>query len=269
VIIDCHVHAGEGDGFTGPWDTAAPLGDYLRRARAAGITRAVLFAAFHTDYQRANRAVARLVRARPDRFWGFAFVHAGRDRGRIRRMVEEAVNRWSFVGIKVHRHDARLTREVCDTARALHLPILYDVAGEVSSVELFAGAYPDVPFIIPHLGSFADDWAAQTAFLPTLEGMANVHTDTSGVRRFDLLARAVERAGAHKVLFGTDGPWLHPGVELAKVRALSLSSGEEARILGGNFMRLTAPVRSLIRAATGAAHLQRPVCHPEPLRGPL
>ena len=33
MIIDSHCHAGQGDGLTGPWDTSAPLGAYLRRAR--------------------------------------------------------------------------------------------------------------------------------------------------------------------------------------------------------------------------------------------
>ncbi len=37
MVIDCHCHAGQGDGFTGPWDTDAPLGAYLQRAARAGI----------------------------------------------------------------------------------------------------------------------------------------------------------------------------------------------------------------------------------------
>ena len=94
--------------------------------------------------------------------------------------------------------------------------------GEVSTVDLIAVEYPDVAFIIPHLGSFADDWKAQRAFLDPLARHANVFTDTSGVRRFDLLAEAVERAGPGKVLFGSDGPWLHPAVGLAKIRGLEL-----------------------------------------------
>ena len=53
----------------------------------------------------------------------------------------------------------------------------------------------------------------------------------------------VERAGADKFLFGSDGPWLHPGVELAKVRALRLPANEEALVLGGNFLRLIRRVR--------------------------
>jgi hypothetical protein len=182
--------------------------------------------------------VARIVSTQPERFYGFAFVHAQRDRGRVAELVREAVARYGFSGIKVHRYDARLTREVCEAARAWSLPILYDPMGEIAPLEMVVGEYRDVPFIIPHLGSFADDWAAQRSLLDLLERHDNVFTDTSGVRRFDLLVEAVRRGGAHKILFGTDGPWLHPGLELAKVRELPLDEAGRALVMGGNFLRL-------------------------------
>jgi predicted TIM-barrel fold metal-dependent hydrolase len=243
MIIDSHCHAGKGDGLTGPWDTAAPLGKYLRRATAAGIDRTVLFPAFHSNYAVANREVAGIVASRRNRFYGYAFVHPDRDRGRVFPMVKVAVEQYGFRGIKVHRYDGRITREICEVARAFALPVLYDVMGEVSVVELLAREYPDLTFIIPHLGSFADDWRAQLALIDHLVRHPNVYTDTSAIRRFDLLQEAVRRAGAAKVLFGTDGPWLHPGVELAKVRVLGLAQYEEQLILSGNFLRLTAGVR--------------------------
>jgi hypothetical protein len=243
MIIDCHCHAGPGDGLSGPWDTRAGLGQYLPRAAAAGISRTVVFPAFHSDYAVANRAVARIVASHPTRLWGFAFIHAARDRGRVFQLVHEAVVRFGFRGIKVHRYDARISREICDVARRFRLPVLYDVMGEVSTVELLATEYPDVAFIIPHMGSFADDWRAQLALIDLLERHANVHTDTSGVRRFDLLEQAVCRAGARKVLFGSDGPWLHPGVELAKIRALGLSDTDDRLVSGGNLLRLMRHVR--------------------------
>ena len=253
MIIDCHCHAGKGDGLTGPWDTAAPLGAYLVRAAQAGIHKTVLFAPFHSDYRAANRQVARIVAGQPERFLGFAFVHAERDRGRMATLVGEAVERYGFVGIKVHRHDARITREVCEAAQTYALPVLYDVMGEISVVELLATEYPDVNFIIPHLGSFADEWRAQHLFIDYLVRHPNVYTDTSGVRRFDLLEQAVSRAGAHKVLFGSDGPWLHPGLELAKVKALGLPLEELRRVLAGNLLELLGGSRkfevSEIRAA--------------------
>jgi predicted TIM-barrel fold metal-dependent hydrolase len=115
--------------------------------------------------------------------------------------------------------------------------------GKVSVCELLAQEYPDVDFIIPHLGSFADDWRAQLALIDHLARHRNIYTDTAGVRRFDLLEQAVQRAGPSKVLFGSDGPWLHPGVELEKVYVLGLSEAEERLVLGKNFLRLNARVR--------------------------
>jgi uncharacterized protein len=244
MIIDAHCHAGHGDGLTGPWDTAAPLGRYLRRAGAAGIERTVLFAAFHSDYRAANREVARIVRSRPERFIGFAFINAERDRGRVAEMIEEAVEEHGFRGIKVHRHDARITREICDAARAWSLPVLYDVMGEIAPVELLATEYRDVDFIIPHLGAFGDKWDAQRALLDLLVRHPNIYADTSSVQRFDLLVEAVRRAGAGKILFGSDGPWFHPGLELHKIRLLGLPPRDEAKILGGNLQRLIGEARA-------------------------
>ena len=196
MIIDCHCHAGAGDGLIGPWDTCADLTKYRVWAAAAGIGHTVLFPAFHSNYAGANREVAAIVSADRRRYSGFAFVHAARDAGRVAVMVTDLVRRHGFRGIKVHRYDARISREICETARALRVPVLYDVMGEVSAADLLAAEYPDVDFIIPHLGSFADDWRAQNAFLSPLARHPNIYTDTSGVRRFDLLEDAVRRRTA-------------------------------------------------------------------------
>ena len=244
MIIDSHCHAGKGDGLTAPADTSAPLEQYLVRARAAGIDRTIIFAALSTGYQEANRAIACMVRVRPDRLVGFAFLHPIADKGRIASMVAEAVGPLGLIGLKVHRHDGRITREICDAALRHRLPVLYDVLDDVAPVELLAREYLQVNFIIPHLGSFADDWRAQMALIDHLERHPNVFTDTAGVRRFDILEQAVRRAGAHKVLFGSDGPWLHPAVELAKVMALEISDADRALILSGNFLRLTRAARA-------------------------
>jgi predicted TIM-barrel fold metal-dependent hydrolase len=256
TIVDCHCHVGKGDGLTGPWDTDAALHPYLERANAAGVTHTVLFAAFSSDYGTANRDVARIVASAPARFIGFAYVDAVRDRGRVRVMVEDMVDRHGFAGIKVHRHDGRITREICEVARLRRLPVLYDPRGENTTVEMIAREYPDVAFIIPHLSSFADDWRAQLAFIDQLVRHPNIYTDTSGVRYFDLLADAVRRAGASKVLWGSDGPFLHPGVELAKVPALRLNRPDEDLVLSGNLLRLIRRVRRRPRPMAGATTAQ-------------
>jgi predicted TIM-barrel fold metal-dependent hydrolase len=244
MIIDCHCHAGKGDGLTGPWDTDASLDNYLQWADECGINKTVLFAAFNSNYVKANAAVARIVASNRKRFYGFAFVNAAKDAGNIYSMVHTAVMKYGFCGIKVHRYDASISREVCATAKQLRLPVLYDVMGEVQQLHLLAKEYPTVNFIIPHLGSFADDWKSQVAFISVIERYPNIYTDLSGVRRFDLVQEVYERAGAGKILFGSDGPWIHPATELIKITALHTCVEDKNKMLSGNFLRLTNNIHS-------------------------
>lgn len=249
MIVDAHCHAGTGDGLTGPWDTRAPLAAYARRARAAGIDRTVLLACFTSDYRAANREVGSLVRAQPDRYWGFAFVHGQRDSGRVADLVGEAVQEWGARGIKLHGHDGPISREVCTVAQAHGLPVLYDVAGRTDALRLVATEYPRVNFVVPHLGSFADDWAAQCRVVDLLGQHPNLYVDTSGVRRFDILLSALRAVGPRRIVFGSDGPWLHPGLELAKIGLLGLSRADQALVTSRNALRLMGlpdPSRRLV-----------------------
>jgi predicted TIM-barrel fold metal-dependent hydrolase len=246
LVIDAHVHIGTGDGLHGPWDTAAPLSLYLRRARPAGIGGAVIMAPLTSDYPTANETIATLIRTRPG-LLGYLFINARSEAGTIQDRVAAAVGQ-GFCGLKVHAHDARITREIAEAARRWQLPVLYDPAGDTATVEMVVRAYPDVAWVVPHLSSFADDWKAQCAFVDQLVRLPNLFTDTSGVRYFDLLEDAARRAGPAKILFGSDGPFLHPGVELAKARALPFDADGMAQVLSGNVLRLTAPVRARFRA---------------------
>jgi predicted TIM-barrel fold metal-dependent hydrolase len=238
VIIDCHCHAGRGDLMTAPWNTDAPLEAYLRRARNAGIAHTIVFPAFHSDYAIANRELARLVARDRTRLTGFAMVHCGRDARRIDKMLDEAVLRFGFRGVKVHGHEYLPTRALCEAAQRLRIPVLVDVGGKAHAIDMFAPQYPAVNFIIPHLGSFADSVRAHQEVIYQLRRYQNVYADTSGVRRFDYLVEAVREAGPRKILFGSDGPWLHPGLELHKIKLLGLEPRAESLITGANAHRL-------------------------------
>lgn len=239
MILDGHCHAGRGDGMTAPWNTDAPLGKYLRRARRAGIVRTVVVPAFHSDYAQANEELARLVANSRGRLIGFAMIHARNDAGRIAEMIARAV-RLGLRGIKLHAHDALPGREVFEAAQRHRLPVLFDVAGRAHVIDMIAPQYPDVPLIVPHLGSFADDFRTHQQVIDQLVRHRSVYADTSGVRRFDYLVEAVRQAGPGKLIFGSDGPWLHPALELHKIRLLSLPREQEALILGENLARLLA-----------------------------
>lgn len=238
MIIDCHCHAGTGDGFRGPWDTEAPIERHLERAQRAGIDRTVVFPVFNSDYAAANRRLERIVRRHPNQLIGFAAVNPGRDAGRVAKMVGTAVEEYGFRGIKVHGFDSFPKREVCEVAQRYGIPLLVDVVRQVAAVEMLAGQYPGLNFIVPHLGGFSDDWMVHLQVIDQLIRYPNVYADTSGVRYWDAIRIAVARAGPGKVLFGSDGPQLHPSVELHKIRVLGLPPRDEQLITGGNIARL-------------------------------
>lgn len=238
MIIDGHCHAGRGDRLSAPWSTDAPLGDYLRRAYTVGIRHTIVIPAGHGNYAEANAGLARIVSRHPQRLIGFAAVHARRDAGRVFEILSRAIKEYGFRGVKLHGYDAMPTREVCDAVRRLQVPLLIDVVGRAYIIDLIAPQYPQVNFIIPHLGSFNDDWRAQQQVVDQLVRLPNVYADTAGVRRFDYILQAVRRAGARKLIFGSDGPWLHPGLELHKIHLLGLTESDESLILYRNIADL-------------------------------
>lgn len=239
AVLDAHCHAGTGAvlGHSGDGADDLALARYVQQARRAGIDGAVLFAPLTNDHRRANERAGRIARARPDRWVWFLLVHPGADRGRVEAVVAQAVAT-GCRGLKVHWSDGPITAEIGMAARRHGLPVIYDPRGDLARVEWAARRFDDVAWIIPHLSSFADDWRAQTGLIGLLERVPNLFTDTAGVRYADVLSAAVERAGPHKVLFGTDGPLLHPAVEWAKIEALDLPLPSTALIAGGNLLRL-------------------------------
>ena len=238
MVIDIHCHTGTAEKLQAPWTTRADLSAYLERAEEAGIDKTVVFAITSDDYERANAEVAEIVARHTDKLIGFARIHPERDKGKIERLLRRAVEDYGFRGIKVHGGEALPTREVCEVAKSLNLPILVDIMGRVEVLPLLAVEFPEVNFVVAHLGSFADDWRVFQVMPFMLAKFPNLYADTSGVRFIDHLLEAIRVAGAKKMLFGSDGPLLHPGLELHKIRLLKLPQEDEALILGENARRL-------------------------------
>jgi uncharacterized protein len=229
VIVDAHCHAGKGN----PSRRAVAVGSSgcvpaPRTGRGNPTDDRVRAAPFADDSASANRTVAAVVGRYRPRLVGAVWINTRRDAGQVAELVAVGVGRYGFRGIKVHRHEHGLTCEVLDAAREFEVPIVYDPASRAASIDLAAAEYPDVSMIIAHLGSFADDWQTYQLVCDQAVRHANVFADSSGVRRFDYLVQLVRRAGPRKLVFGCDGPYLHPGVELAKIRLLGLSPRDEA-----------------------------------------
>jgi predicted TIM-barrel fold metal-dependent hydrolase len=82
-------------------------------------------------------------------------------------------------------------------------------------------------------GYFHVDEAIEVA-----ERQPNIVLETSATPYPDKIREAVERIGAERVVFGSDGPVSSPVLEREKVMIADLSPEETDLVLGGNAARL-------------------------------
>lgn len=93
--------------------------------------------------------------------------------------------------------------------------------------------FPRTNFILEHMGAPPADVEATEA-AATLD---NFFLETS-LGSYLHVVETVKRAGASKVLFGSEYPLSHPALEMKKVLLLPIPDGERERILGGNAREL-------------------------------
>jgi uncharacterized protein len=235
AVIDAHCHAGRGQALSAPWTTRADPELTLRRMQDAGIDRTIIFPINNQQYDQANAEIADICRRHPGKFIGFAKHDPQTEAGRITAMLRHEVQTLGLKGLKLHRLP---TREVLDAVSELRVPILYHPE-KVSNLHMIASEFPNVPFIVAHLGNFAShDWTEHIAAIEVARRYPNVYLETSSVVFQRFLEQAVREVGAGKLIFGSDGPELDSRVELYKVRLLKLSPDDEARVLGGNIHKL-------------------------------
>jgi predicted TIM-barrel fold metal-dependent hydrolase len=104
----------------------------------------------------------------------------------------------------------------------------------------FANAYPDVRLTLAHIGCGWDgDYTHQVRSIhETIHG--NVWTDTSSARSVvpGLIEWAVREVGADRVLFGTDTPFYHAGVQRARIDQADRTDQAKALVLRENAVSL-------------------------------
>ena len=236
MIIDAHVHAGHADALTDSWETFGDIEVSLRRMDQVGIDKAVVLPIGSANFQHYNRELARIVQAHADRLFGFAKVNQTADAGRIEAMLAEAFDKLPLLGLKLHGHPNREIMEVMDHYRK---PILVDPRGEVYGLRYPAESFPQVPIIIAHMGKFCCiDTRVRVVTMWLARRYANVYFDTSSVMDHESLELAVAEGLSAKMIFGSDSPGLHCGVELARIHHLDLTDEQREMVLWRNIARL-------------------------------
>lgn len=100
------------------------------------------------------------------------------------------------------------------------------------SIEELIRRFPEARIILGHMGH--GNIIYINAAIDVAERNPNVYLETSGMPMHSKIREAVERVGPDRVLYGSDTPFHHPTVELAKVRVSGLPPDLTDRVLGEN-----------------------------------
>jgi hypothetical protein len=134
----------------------------------------------------------------------------------------------------------------------LNLPVAFDLSlANPLHLRRACGQFPDVKFIVPHLGS-----GMFRELMMLADSAPNVFADTSGIGAWgkyldgrpteaQVLRQAVDVMGSHRLLFGTDSTFFPRGwrrdvfdAHLKVFEEARLDGVQVSAILGGNLERL-------------------------------
>jgi len=142
------------------------------------------------------------------------------------------------VGIKLHPHNHKYGwEEFGDTLfsfAAQHKAILqiHATVDDADHILPYANQYPDVTFIMAHLGG--------ESYVNAIAGAkhGNVYVDTSGINssRNAVVEYTVEQVGSERILFGTDT--YAAGFQRGRIDYALISNEDKANILRNNALRL-------------------------------
>lgn len=241
MIFDMHMHIEEGTSLG--WQMSAE--DCIRAMDEAGVERSAVMTL--TDLPGLNprglELIAEACNSYPDRLYGFVRLNPAYLE-RSRQLLKEAVTQLGFKGLKLHpvstlQHPGgAATIDLIRYAGELGVPTLFHCGDEPLSTPLSiaqaAAACPDAIIILGHMGGyFHVDEALEVA-----ERFPNIVLETSAMPYPDKIHTAVERIGAERVVFGSDGPVSSPALERQKVVIASLGAGPDGLVLGGNAEKL-------------------------------
>jgi len=235
-VIDAHGHAGHGEELSAPWRTFNDPKTILQHAEEAGIDKTIIFPISNPTYQKANEEIARIVERYPGKFVGFAKHDPQTEAGQIERLLTREVRELGLKGLKLHKLP---TREMLDVVADLKIPVLFHPP-KVADFHMIASSYPQITFIMAHLGSFASqNWSEHLAAIDVAKRYPNVYLETSSVILWTYLEMAAKEV-PEKLIFGSDGPDGDSRVELYKIRLIKLPKDVERKVLGGTVQRLVS-----------------------------
>lgn len=242
-VINVHSHFNLGT----PYDTqesevyTADLDKLWKIERNAGVSKMFctsFSSVLHTaTVEEDNERLYRMTRETEDLYqWVVVDPRNERTFRQASKMLQDP----KCVGIKIHPtyHGYALAdyaKELLSFASDHQAILLTHPETDADYILPFADAYPEVTFIVAHLGSFR---GAAYADAIVRARHRNVYTDTSGIASSNnrVIEYTVERAGSDRILFGTDT--YAAGFQRGRIDYACISEADKDNILFANARRL-------------------------------
>ena len=240
MIVDTHLHIDAIPALG--WNLEAA--ECVRRLDEAGIDRGVVMTI--VDAPEVNPDAIDLIadacRAYPGRLDAFARIHPWYGDESL-ALLERAFE-LGFKGLKLHPVSSLAHPASEETLRLIRLaaehgaPTLFHCGDEPMAtpfaIALAAASCPDATIILGHMGGY---FHVEDA-LAVAEEHENVVLETSAMPYPARIREAVERIGASRVLYASDGPACSPRIEVEKVRLAGLDPDDERLVFADNALRI-------------------------------
>lgn len=237
--------------------------DYLNDMKNAGIDKAVMVS-FAPDNQLKNNnfwtvAITRSGKNRPAKYPMFIPFISVSPSMNGRTPVEELEHKynWGMKGLKIHPiaqnfspddermwpvYDWMVKHDLPITAHSgMNIDNKSDL-GEPNRWIKVLENFPDLKLILAHLGSgFWDQTVEIADKYPNVmfdTAIAISHIDSPTTLDDEEAIDLIKTIGSHRILFGSDYPWVNPGKDIMKIKSLEISIEDKKRILGENAVRL-------------------------------
>ena len=248
MIIDAHGHISN--------TSYGNIEQYLETQEKAGISHGIVVPGGTVDVRRMadyisgrikpdnlvpdNDYVAQAAATYQGRISGFAMIdpHAA-------NALQELEQRFKagFKGLKLSpmthqfsfasRAVAELVSLCGDYNYPVYSHVVYNPGSCTAKYIALAKQFPKTNFILGHMGFGPADQEG----LEAAKKLDNFFLETSS-GSFLHIKESVKKAGASKIIFGSEFPLSHPQVELTKIMLLEISDDERDKILGLNIQSL-------------------------------
>lgn len=199
------------------------------------------------NYDNANRKLAEVVKAYPDRFVGFGRVNP------LEKTAPQQVDALVSYGLKgLHLHPWEdnfiiSSPVVYDTIAACEkhkLPVYvstgYMCVSEPLQLWELAKKFPNTTFIATHGGQLDISGLSFDDAVRASKDARNIKFDLSGVYRRDFIELLINTAGADSVVFGSCYPYMDVYLEIARIEAAEIPDSHKEQLFCKNIESILA-----------------------------